>query len=44
MEKTDMEFHMFDHTIGLLYFWHVALMCQMPMSYGNFLMENVKIK
>ena len=27
INKTDMEFHSFDHTTGFLSFWHTDLMC-----------------
>ena len=35
-EKTDLEFHSFDHTIGFLSFWHIDLMWYMPMLCWEF--------
>ena len=43
-ERTNMEFHSFDYTIGFLFFWYIDWMCYMPMLYWAFPHENAKKK
>ena len=42
LEKEGIEYHRFDHTIGLLYFLHIDLMCHRLMLNWEFSYEKYK--